>query len=182
MTALTSAGPNAIRVVGRILATLLLCAGLAPAALAGDTGWLDRDDVSGKGDYEDTKSHFKIKCRLKDGPSPFPFNEPGYHCALPVGAYCVNADTSAGKCKDIEVNYFWSGGSTGWLDRDDVGGKGDYEDVKSHFQLECRIKNHSNLIPASNVKYNCKLPVGGHCVNGEPAGTSCEDLEVRYTW
>jgi hypothetical protein len=98
----------------------LAAAGLvlaAPAAFAGHTPWFDRDDPSGVGDYEDTVNLFQLRCRLKgvDGPAGVVEEgkvggvaTPGYHCKLPTGGWCVNAETAGGNsCKDIEVRYSW---------------------------------------------------------------------------
>lgn len=76
--------------------------------------WLDRDDPSGKGDYE-TVVDFKkagkicanpiqIQCRFVGDTKPWPANPPtGYTCNTQVGGYCENTPTL--QCRDIEVRF-----------------------------------------------------------------------------
>jgi hypothetical protein len=92
--------------------------------------WLDRDDPTGKGDYEDLPTLIKegkikcrrplaIQCRYKDtkqvwGSQVAAYTATntagaGYHCETTKGGWCVNAETkpagseSKPTCKDSEV-------------------------------------------------------------------------------
>ena len=177
---LTSLNPKCV-ILGTV-AAVLLSAGLAPEALAANSGWLDRDNPGGKGDYENTSAILKIRCRFKGGGKITHQNPKGYNCNLPVGGFCVNGKPRGHRCKDMEVLYSWAGGNTGWLDRDNQSGKGDYENVSAHFKLECRFKGGGKITHQNPKGYNCNLPKGGFCVNGKPSGHRCKDMEVRYNW
>lgn len=179
--------------ISSVVCTVVLICGTAYAA--DSTPWFDRDNPDGKGDYEDTKSLFSISCRFKDTKKPV--EGVGYHCELPTGGWCKNAETvPAGKCRDIEVMFSWpaatpthsgaapyQAGSTGWIDRDNPGGVGDYETTKDIFNLKCRFVGGSPLVTGSpNASYHCELPTGGWCENTPAGVTSCKDIEVQYSW
>jgi len=85
------------------------------------TSWLDRDNSSGKGDYETVRDFIKegvlpkdlepvcIQCRTLGGVD---WQDAGqnYHCELPLGGYCVNAendDENGEQCLDYEVRFFY---------------------------------------------------------------------------
>lgn len=94
------------------------------AAAQAWSGWLDRDDPSGKGDYE-TVVDFKkagqmpcdepthIKCRFVGDTNPFPPGNPpnGYTCNTQEGGYCVNGPSL--ECRDIEVSFLCPKGQEG---------------------------------------------------------------------
>lgn len=164
-----------------------LCA-VSSMAMAGSTPWLDRDDPSGVGDWEQTRDHLKIQCRLKGG-APIPAGAPGYHCGLPKGAWCENAKTKPiNSCKDIEVKFTWmagpgwAAGETPWLDRDNPGGVGDWEQTQDLLKIECRFKG-GGPIPAGMSGYQCSMPAGASCTNSltQPKN-ACKDMEVRFSW
>ena len=81
------------------------------------TSWLDRDNPSGKGDYETVSDFIKegvlpkepdplcIQCRTLDGVD---WQDAGqvYHCDLPLGGRCVNAENSE-QCLDYEVRFLY---------------------------------------------------------------------------
>lgn len=82
-------------------------------AIAGNSGWLDRDNPSGKGDYEDTKSLLTQKCRFVAPPNAFIPVGNGYHNEAPLGCWCVNEEVLAATggeetCKDIKIKYIWN--------------------------------------------------------------------------
>jgi hypothetical protein len=60
----------------KLLISAVVCTAalMCGAAYAGFTPWFDRDNPSGKGDYEDTKSLFSISCRFKDIPTAIEFS------------------------------------------------------------------------------------------------------------
>ncbi|CAB4026002.1 Hypothetical predicted protein, partial [Paramuricea clavata] len=84
------------------------------------TGWLDRDNPSGTGDWETYRSFKKApchpgykpidaKCRVKYGKAPwYKANEeiPAacYRCT-PTGFACKNADQPDRRCKDYEIQF-----------------------------------------------------------------------------
>ncbi|MCH8322843.1 MAG: hypothetical protein IIB64_07190 [Proteobacteria bacterium] len=81
------------------------------------TSWLDRDNPSGKGDYETVSDFIKegvlpqepdpicIQCRTLDGVD---WQDAGqvYHCDLPRGGRCMNAENSE-QCLDYEVRFLY---------------------------------------------------------------------------
>jgi Mucin-2 protein WxxW repeating region len=96
------------------------------------SNWLDRDDPSGKGDYEDLASLVKegklkcrrplaVQCRYKDDKKVWGSQVAsyagtnsagaGYHCETQKGGWCVNAETKPKgseqnpTCKDSEVRF-----------------------------------------------------------------------------
>ena len=92
------------------------------------SNWLDRDDPSGKGDYEDLKSLIKegkivcpksvgVQCRYKGPPgtvwgqeivgsSSINPSQAGYNCKYALGGWCVNSNTTPkGSCRDSEVRF-----------------------------------------------------------------------------
>jgi hypothetical protein len=85
----------------------------AQTALAA-TPWIDIDDPSGKGDYEQINVECKIKGTneiVTDG-KVNGVAAPGYYCQAPRGGWCVNAETvPANSCRDMEVR--WSNGPYG---------------------------------------------------------------------
>ena len=72
-----------------------------------------------------------------------------------------------------------------WIDRDNPGGVGDYEMSKSCAQpidIECQEVDGTSTFkdPNSPSGYHCNTTEGGWCKNGDPPGTQCRDIEVRY--
>nr|XP_033777276.1 cartilage intermediate layer protein 1-like isoform X2 [Geotrypetes seraphini] len=172
------------------------------------TRWFDRDDPSGKGDYE-TLTHLVkeypgqictnpigIKVRTLDG-SPLQTSLVQFSDTT-SGFGCVNNFLSpAGMCKDYEVQFtcpdsFCSGCKTRWFDRDDPSGKGDYETlthlVKEYpgqictnpIGIKVRTLDGSPL-QTSLVQFS-DTTSGFGCVNNflSPAGM-CKDYEVQFT-
>jgi hypothetical protein len=164
------------------------------AFAAGSSPWLDRDLPSGYGEYETTKDHLKMTCRIKGTNAPVVTGNPvGYTCDTDPGAICKNANV-AGGCKDVEVMYSWSSsrpgvmppypaGHTGWLDRDNPSGTGDWETTKDLLKIKCRFTaGHASITTGSPAGYTCAPLPGGVCKNGTPAGNKCKDMQVQYTW
>lgn len=76
-----------------------------------------------------------------------------------------------------------------WLDRDDPGGKGDYETVvdfkkagqvcDNPIQIQCRFVGDKNPWPANPpTGYTCNTQLGGFCEN--KPGLECRDIEARF--
>ncbi|KAI7794184.1 hypothetical protein IRJ41_014825, partial [Triplophysa rosa] len=171
------------------------------------TQWFDRDDPSGKGDYE----------YLSDLLNEYP----GLICPNPIGievqtisgqpafqtgnifqAYnptsgfaCVNAAQAGGVCADYKVRFicpeaFCSSCRTPWIDRDNPGGVGDFETL-NHIQMEypllvCPqpIAIEVTTLSGTQVQQTASIfevfdPLQGFaCVNGN---LSCLDYRVRFT-
>ena len=79
------------------------------------TAWLDRDDPSGKGDYETVKD-FLIEGKMQPNPvaiqcqtlAGVDWNGAGqvYSCTVEVGGVCRNAEQVDGEqCKDYKVRF-----------------------------------------------------------------------------
>lgn len=79
------------------------------------TDWLDRDNPSGKGDYETVKDFVTagmidpdpvgIQCRTLDG-QPWQAAGQVYSCDAAVGGVCVNSKQVGGaQCLDYEVRF-----------------------------------------------------------------------------
>ena len=75
-------------------------------------------------------------------------------------------------------------GSTPWLDRDNPGGKGDYEDTVNLLRIQCRIKGTNQRV-ATNVPsagYFKDRVRGCWCVNSKVPNGQCKDIEIKYSW
>jgi hypothetical protein len=80
---------------------------------------------------------------------------------------------------------------TPWMDRDNPSGVGDFETVTGFTpppcnghpaQIQCRfVKTKAPVTDNMNGgQYHCNLN-GGWCANGTPPGTTCQDIEVRFS-
>ena len=147
------------------------------------TPWFDRDNPSGKGDYETTNKLLKIECRFKSNQQTITnTSHPGYLCNIKIGGRCINGIPTGNYCKDMEVRFhYYTGGATPWLDRDNPSGKGDYETINSLLKPQCRFVSGGGV--PSLPQYQCSIPKnGGKCINGSPAGSYCRDIKIRYHW
>ncbi|CAH1797606.1 unnamed protein product, partial [Owenia fusiformis] len=115
------------------------------------SSWIDRDDTSGTGDWEDRENLEKglgavmpcqnplaIDCRTVR--THIPASQTGQvfkkaaDCSVEGGLVCVNNEQRPGsRCLDYEIRFLcpmntptasWSS----WIDRDDASGTGDWED------------------------------------------------------
>ena len=121
------------------------------------------------------------------------------HIDTDVGFWCVNDEQPNGEtCADFAVRFccpqFQSGQMecstdgyewTGWLDRDDPTGDGDYETV-ADFSLQDACSNpiaidaQTRTSGSSSVTH-VDLEYGFWCNNDEqPDGAGCADFEVRF--
>ncbi|KAJ8258094.1 hypothetical protein GJAV_G00193100 [Gymnothorax javanicus] len=174
------------------------------------TQWFDRDDPSGKGDYEDLSRLLKeypgqicLKpiAILAQTLSGVPASDTGdcFHIYdATKGFACVNADQRSRKCQDYRVRFtcpaeFCSKCRTRWLDRDNPGLTGDYE-ILSKFR-----KRYSRRIcpkpiaieaqtlsgvPASDTGDSFRIydaTDGFACVNADQRSRKCQDYRVRFT-
>lgn len=72
---------------------------------------------------------------------------------------------------------------TPWMDRDNPGGKGDYEDTVNLLKQHCRIKGTDKaILPGASNGYTNKAPFGCWCENSKTNGGKCQDIEIRYSW
>jgi Mucin-2 protein WxxW repeating region len=173
------------------------------AFAAGLTPWLDRDTPTGVGEFETTKDHLKITCRIKEGKKGHhpphqqvtTGNPVGYVCDMAQGGgICRNSQTMpVNTCQDMEVMFSWPAsrpgippypaGHTAWLDRDNPSGTGDWETTKDLLKIKCQFKATGvQVTTGSPAGYTCDVPTGGLCKNGAPPGTKCQDLRVQYSW
>ncbi len=77
---------------------------------------------------------------------------------------------------------------TPWLDRDNPGGKGDYENIAGHLKqgngceapadIQCRVVGGESSADSGEV-YHCDTKRGGRCINAEQPDNRCKDYEVR---
>ena len=166
------------------------------------TGWFDRDNPSGNGDYETVSdlvnegsldpncTPIDIQCQTL-GSTDWTQAGETYGCNPPVGGTCANAQQSDGSCQDYRVRFrcaSWSG----WLDRDSAGGSGDYETRNAALAaglipatctspggVECRTLTGTDWTLTGEV-YTCNTSNGGSCVNAQQPDGWCLDYEVRF--
>jgi len=166
------------------------------------TNWLDRDNPSGSGDYETFNDFVSagqiepscipidIQCQTTGGTDWTQAGET-YTCNPTPGGVCVNAQQSDGYCQDYRVR-FRCASWTGWLDRDNASGNGDYEtriDFLYWGQLpatctapggvECQTTGGMDWTLTGEV-YTCNTSVGGACTNSQQPDGYCMDYRVRF--
>lgn len=163
------------------------------------TPWLDRDGPSGKGDYETFSDFLKagqvcktpcgIQCQTTDGKN---WDQVGqeYSCTKGRGGICVNRDQASGEsCRDYRVRFQCYLEWTPWLDRDNAGGKGDYETLRDFLKegkacpkpakVECQTTDGRDWKKARQA-YTCSADVGGVCKNADQRRGGCRDYRVRF--
>lgn len=102
---------------------------------------------------------------------------------------------SDGSCAELELWKKEGGGSqigtwTPWMNRDDSGGVGDFEDLANYLSMgqacpkplaiECQTASGVDWKLAGQV-YHCIPDLGGVCYNSEqPIGQLCLDYQVRF--
>ncbi|XP_051895336.1 uncharacterized protein LOC127583413 [Pristis pectinata] len=109
------------------------------------TQWFDRDDTSGKGDFE-TLANLQNEypghiCRNPtacevETISGIPASETGENiapCSTTFGFTCLNENQNDGLCEDYRIRFScpksFCNCVTQWFDRDDPSGKGDFENL-----------------------------------------------------
>ncbi|XP_059494000.1 uncharacterized protein si:dkey-205h13.2 [Stegostoma tigrinum] len=172
------------------------------------TQWFDRDNPTGKGDYEDLVNLRKEQpgkiCRNPtacevETTSGVPASSTGDNipeCNISSGFACVNKDQDDGTCEDYKIRFFcpesFCSCKTEWFDRDNPSGNGDYEDLVN-LQKEypnqicsrptgCEVETTAG-VPASETGDNipeCTVSSGFACVNAEQDNGSCEDYRIRF--
>ncbi len=68
-------------------------------------------------------------------------------------------------------------GSTPWLDRDNPGGSGDWENLSALATPEC-VFTDTGLSTAGTAGYRCDIAAGSQCTN--TAAVACRDTKVRF--
>ncbi len=187
-----------------IVLAVTIAAGHALEALAGETywtPWLNRDRPGGVGDYETFSDFLKagkvcktpcgIQCQTTNGKN---WDQSGqvYTCAQDKGGICVNKKQANGaRCLDYRVRFqCYRPKWTPWLDRDNAGGKGDYETLGAFLEegkacpkpekIECQTTDGQDSSTTGQV-YTCNTAVGGFCINADQSGGSrCRDYRVRF--
>uniref|UniRef100_UPI00398F5DC2 mucin-5AC isoform X2 n=1 Tax=Pristiophorus japonicus TaxID=55135 RepID=UPI00398F5DC2 len=173
------------------------------------TQWFDRDDPSGKGDYEvfvNLQNEYPgqicrnpVACEVETV-SGIPASNSGDNiapCSISSGFTCVNEEQEDGKCKDYKIRFTCPESfckcTTEWFDRDNPTGVGDHEDfanLQKEFPgqiccnpIACEVETTSG-IPASSSGDNispCSISSGFTCVNKDQNGGKCEDYRIRFT-
>lgn len=166
------------------------------------TAWLDRDNPSGSGDYETFNDFVNagqidpacipidIQCQTTGGTDWTQACE-NYTCSPTVGGVCRNSQQPDLFCQDYRVR-FRCASWTGWLDRDNPSGSGDYEtrtDFLSSGQLpttctapggiECQTTSGTDWSLTGEV-YTCNTSVGGACRNSQQPDFFCLDYRARF--
>ncbi len=76
-------------------------------------------------------------------------------------------------------------GQTPWLQRDNTGGKGDYELTNLLLKFQCRIVNTDIIVaegqPGPGYHKGGTTNHGCWCVNSEQPG-GCKNIEIKYKW
>ena len=112
--------------------------------------------------------------------------EPLRETEVPAGRDYDPSNNSACDCAPTVRCPNW----TGWLDRDDVSGVGDFETLKDFLTagqvrckdpvaIQCETLGGVPWYQAGEV-YSCKKEVGGVCVNAQQPDGSCQDYHVRF--
>ena len=165
------------------------------------TGWFDRDNASGNGDYE-TVSDLVNEGRLDPACIPMDiqcqtlgstdWTQAGevYNCGL-NGGTCVNSQQPDGFCQDYRVR-FRCASWTGFMDRDNASGSGDYETRNAFLAsgqlpasctapggVECQTLGGTDWTLTGEV-YTCNTSTGGACVNSQQPDGFCQDYQVRF--
>ncbi|XP_038629499.1 uncharacterized protein si:dkey-205h13.2 isoform X1 [Scyliorhinus canicula] len=172
------------------------------------TEWFDRDNPSGKGDYEDLfnlrKEYPSQICSIPtacevETTSGIPASNTGDNipqCSIVSGFICVNEEQEDGACEDYRVRFTCPASfcncKTKWFDRDNPSGNGDYEDLMSLQKdypgeicsdpIACEVETTSG-IPASSSGDNiapCTISSGFVCANQDQKDRSCEDYKIRF--
>ena len=97
-----------VMTAGKIIAVAAMI--FTTPALAGSSPWLDRDNASGKGDYETTRDLLKIQCKIRGTKQKVSTGIPsaGYYKDPVQGCWCINAKVPGNnRCKDIVIKYRW---------------------------------------------------------------------------
>ncbi|XP_078095332.1 uncharacterized protein LOC144510017 isoform X4 [Mustelus asterias] len=173
------------------------------------TPWFDRDNPSGKGDYEDLQNLQKqypgqicsnpTACEVETT-SGIPASGSGDNtseCSISHGFACVNDEQTDGSCEDYKIRFMcpesYCNCKTEWFDRDNPSGNGDFEDLVNlrneypgqicQNPTACEVQTTSG-IPASSSGDNipqCNISSGFACVNAEQDDGSCEDYRIRFS-
>ena len=160
------------------------------------TGWLDKDNPSGNGDYEidfpdpcNGAVPGNVMVRTTSG-TPYQNTREIVHVDPIRGAWCVNSEQPDGTCDyDYKVRFYCNpnGNWTNWLDKDNPSGNGDYE---IDFPDLCDGDTPMNLIvettagirlESTNEIVNVDPTRGAWCINSEqPDGYCDHDYRVRF--
>ena len=109
------------------------------------------------------------------------------------GLYEIRAGCySSGACSGAVGYHIANSSWTGWLDRDNASGSGDYETIQdfivsgqldpscaSPIAIECETTSGVDWTLAGEV-YICNIDAGGVCRNSEQPDGYCQDYRVRF--
>ncbi|KAL1250060.1 hypothetical protein QQF64_021065 [Cirrhinus molitorella] len=196
----------------KVFATLVALATSTLISLSNQsciTQWFDHDDPGGNGDYEllaDLVSTnpgqicpnpIAIEAQTISGQ---PASQTGniFQVYNPTSGFaCVNANQVGGGCADYKVRFtcpedWCSICRTPWFDRDNPGGKGDYETLSltlityplqvcaQPIAIEVATISGTPVLPAGNNFQVYDPTQGFACVNAQQNG-GCQDYKVRFT-
>ncbi|XP_055515432.1 uncharacterized protein LOC129711657 [Leucoraja erinacea] len=173
------------------------------------TPWFDRDDPSGKGDYENLQSLQKenpnkicsnpTACEVQttDGEPASSTGDIIPVCDVSNGFVCENADQKINGCHDYRIRFTcpqsFCGKKTPWFDRDNPTGQGDFEDLVNLRKenpnqicskpIACEVQTVGGKPPSStndNIP-ECSILTGFVCLNKDQTNGACEDYKIRFT-
>jgi len=159
------------------------------------TGWMNRDNPGGAGDYE---IDFPNPCGgsvpgnvivQTTGGAPYQNTREFVHADPTRGGWCVNAEQPDGICNyDYRVKFYCDprGSWTSWMNRDTPGGNGDYE---IGFPNPCNGMIPMNAVVettgGTRLEYTGESVYvdpsqGGWCLNAEQPDGICNDYRVKF--
>lgn len=163
----------------------LLAISSASAAMAGTTPWLDRDNPGGSGDWENLSAMATAECTFTaTGASTA--GTAGYTCDI-NGSICRNSAAVA--CQDTQVRFLFDDklghtAVTGWLNRDQPSGDGDWELTSQLLKVECKFTATGQPVTPGGA-FTCGNPdvrSGGSGVNARNGGKPVDNIAVRFSW
>ncbi|NP_001164712.1 oikosin-like protein precursor [Saccoglossus kowalevskii] len=164
------------------------------------TGWFDRDNPGGTGDWETT---VHVQNKICAAPSAIQVQTLGGIPALTtgeifseyspdVGFVCKMADQPDNTCLDYKTRYCCPecnyGKWTGWFDRDDPGGTGDWETTAdaSHeicsapSAIEAQTLDGIPAMTTGEIFSEYSPDVGFVCKIADQPDNTCLDYKTRY--
>lgn len=173
------------------LATLLM----SGAAFSANTGWINSDRPGGSGDWENIDRYVKVTCRIQKQGGGWDTYHPGnnlpqgYTCDKQKGGWCINKQTSNGRCQNMQVKYKWTltGQETHFFDSDRPGGSGDWENIDRYMKIQCRFGTKIYTPDSTNIPagFSCDKQRGAWCINNQTSSNkTCRDnpVTVKFTW
>jgi len=156
------------------------------------TGWYDRDDASGVGDFETLvdltgvcANPVAIDCSTV-GNVDWTDTGETVTCDPAIGLTCVNANQGDGYCLDYKVRFACPGTWTAWLNRDYPGGVGDFETLVNFTgicanPIAVDAKTSTDIYwTETDETLTCRPDYGLSCVNADQDDLYCLNYNVRF--